>query len=189
MECDCICLCCLQFGICGPPQKRKILDEMTNSTSFGGYSCAATGQANSTSFKWMRSLLFTFAFQQFLWGPWLIAVWSVLAPRIVLFFVGNHHVKNSTAHVLQDLKHDRVEQKREELRVRLKGGLRGNTNVHVALAGVEGPPVLAGDLGAALDRLGPKSGPALPRETPLTPKAIDGLAMIKRSVSGRQNIV
>ena len=102
-----------QFGICGPPQKRKVMDEMSDAPGFGGYSCAATGQASSTSFVWLRSLMITFAFQQVVFGPFWIALMSVLAPRFALFFIGNHHVKCSTAHVVEDLRHERMVQERE----------------------------------------------------------------------------
>jgi hypothetical protein len=158
-----------QFGICGPPQKRQLLKDMTNSTAFGGYSCTATGQANSTSFKWLRSLIFTFAFQQLVWGPALIALWSVLAPRFVLFFIGDHHMRRSAAHVEPDLADDyaQTEQEVEAYRLRLGGGVRGGVDAaHVPLASATGAPVRAGDLSAALDSC------TVPRPVTAAPTAV-----------------
>jgi len=180
------------FGICGPPEKRKVLAE-AKAGGYGGYSCAATGQANSTSFAWLKSLIITFALQQFLFGPLLIAVTAVLAPRIILSVLGNSHVKRASAHVVEDIRAGKMRMQREQLRGRLRGGLRDPDKAPVPMFGLD-KPMSAAELGAALNGImeppssggSARGGGASMRAAPGTPRRVQGRTVQSRRGRSQQ---
>ena len=175
------------FGICGPPEKREVLAE-AKAGGYGGYSCAATGQANSTSFAWLKSLIITFALQQFLFGPLLIAMTAVLAPRIVLAALGNSHVKRASAHVVEDIRAEKMRMQREQLRGRLRGGLRDPDKAPVPMFGLD-EPMSAAELDAALNGImePPSSGGgASMRAASGTPRRVQGRTVQSRRGRSQQ---
>jgi hypothetical protein len=119
------------FGICGPPQKRSALEmARVGSPSVGGYTCAASGQAEKTSFLWMKSVIITFVLQNFVVGP-LVVVWSAfLYPSIAIKIVGKNRLIYAT--YMSDIPLEKEEEHAAHVehihseRVRLGGEARGD---------------------------------------------------------------